>query len=63
MAIEQGAAGFKGKTDITDGNHRKNADIQYTLETGDNTFAQLLIQNDNFTCASPAENDIKVYNL
>ncbi|PSL47422.1 RHS repeat-associated protein [Chitinophaga niastensis] len=62
---EQGAAGFidKGKTIITDGNHRMNAAIQYTLETGDNKFVQSLIQNGNFTHANPAQYGVKVYNL
>jgi RHS repeat-associated protein len=62
---EQGAAGFidKGKTIITDGNHRMNAAIQYTLETGDNKFVQSLIQNGNFTQANPAQYGVKVYNL
>lgn len=62
---EQGAAGFidKGKTIITDGNHRMNAAIQHTLETGDNKFVQPLIQNGNFTQANPAQYGVKVYNL
>lgn len=62
---EKGAAGFidKGKTIITDGNHRMNAAIQYTLEMGDNKFVRSLIQNGNFTNANPAQYGVKVYNL
>lgn len=62
---ERGAAGFidKGRTILTDGNHRMNAAIQYAIETGDNKFVQSLIRNGNFRAANIAEYGINVYNL
>lgn len=63
--MAKGGAGFfyKGKTILSDGNHRMVAAIKYGLETGEFKYVQAIIKNGNFQNANPANYGYKVFSL
>lgn len=63
--MSKGGAGFfyKGRTILTEGNHRMVAAIKYGLETGEFKYVQAIIKNGNFSTGNPANYGLKVFKL